>query len=607
MSKKLYVLLLTALLVTTCRPTEPPLRSWRDEIVYFILVDRFRNGDPSNDTGGIPGSHIPYTGDNPEALKTYQGGDLLGIMQELDNLKSLGVTALWLSPIWDNSNRDYVGWWPYHGYQPVNFYQVEEHFGDKALLKKLVRNIHDKGFKLLCDLALNQTAADHPWVTDQTHRDWFHHDSTGRPFDITDWNDQRQLEMGELHGLPDLAQENPQVTDTLLAIAYHWAKLMECDGFRLDAVKHIPRSFWKRFNAEIRQAFGSDFLLLGEVFWGEAERLAPYATIGFNALFDIPGYYAIHRVFGQGASAKLLSQALRQKHRYYGNLLVARLIDNHDLPRFNTGLRDHPWERERLALGYILTLPGLPVLYYGTEIGMPGAPVLNSQTGEPQDYLNRLPYPTHFSSEQQRRWQDTRQLIELRKVHPALRRGRFLELYRDWGVYAYLRLTSREHLAVFINTAVTPETIRVALGDSLSISGLNSPVYGSGLVKLHDSALVAQLPPLSLTVVPFQGRCRRQSPWVTFTDRFTGDYRLVELSYPASISDTLAVAGDFNNWQPQPYKQRHQDGRVVTTLPLRLGRYRYKFVVNGKWVADPAATERERDPYGGWNSILNVQ
>ena len=191
-------------------------------------------------------SHVPYDSDNPNALKTFQGGDLKGVIKKLDYLSELGVSIIWLSPFFDNSDTDYVGWWPYHGYHPIDFYKVDEHFGTIEDMKELVSSAHNKNIKVIFDLPFNQTAADHPWLSDSTRQGWYHTDPNGNPIEITDWFDQNQIEMGELHGLPDLAQENEEVYIYLLEMSKYWIDETGCDGFRLDAVKHIPKSFWSR-------------------------------------------------------------------------------------------------------------------------------------------------------------------------------------------------------------------------------------------------------------------------------------------------------------------------------------------------------------------------
>jgi len=578
------------------------------DVMYFILIDRFVDGDSTNNSGSNPESYLPYDGTNPEALKHYQGGDLVGITQRLDSLQTLGITILWLSPFLDNSNTDYVGWWPYHGYHPIDYYAVDEHFGTLADLQELVRQAHLRGLKIIFDMPFNQTAADHPWVTDPEKWDWYHHDDQGQPFDITDWQNQTQIEQGELQGLPDLAQENPEVRDYLIDVSRYWIETTGCDGFRLDAVKHIPKAFWHEYNAAIKALAGPGFLLLGEVFWGDAARIAPYTTLGFDLLFDIPGYYAIRNTFNKGGSIRDLSEFYHRTDTLLGPDLRATLIDNHDVARFNVGLGADAWSKQLLALGWLLTTPGLPVIYYGTELGMPGFPPVNAD-GIPQDFLNRLPYPRRLDSIDSQHQDAFKALVALRQNQPALAQGDFKELYQDWSIYAYLRTWKRENDLVLLNNASSQEFLSIPLSPELQLIRTEQ-LYGAGVLRLEGDTLLLRLPAYSLSVWKLIGEIPHDlSKRVAFTDRLSRDYQMIPLFYldPDTSIEQFEVAGDFNNWQPQAYASHRSGDSLLVTLPLKPGSYTYKLVLNGStWIADPQAAHFSLDPYGGQNSILEV-
>ena len=579
------------------------------DIIYFILIDRFQDGDPSNNSGNNPSSHVKYDGTNPLALKTYQGGDIRGIGDKLDYLQELGITIIWLSPFFDNSDTDYVGWWPYHGYHPIDFYQVDEHFGTMQDLKELVREAHKKGIKVIFDMAFNQTAADHPWLSDPQKQDWYHYDVNGHPFDITDWYNQEQIETGELHGLPDLAQENEKVYSYLVDMSKYWIDQTGCDGFRLDAVKHIPQKFWRKYNAEIAEYTGDGFILLGEVFWGETERIEPYTNLGFTHLFDIPGYYSIRNTFAKGGSIKFFSTERKKARTLWQNIIPVTMIDNHDVARFNTSILRQGWEKQLLALSCIFTTPGIPMLYYSAELGLPGAPVENPKTGEPQDYLNRLPFPV-LNDSLKIRIEQVKQLISLRHKYSSIWDGNFHEVYKDWGIYGYLMKSGSQGMLVFINTAETPESITAGLNDWELIID-DTPQYGKGTCKRIGDYYSISLEPLTVSI----WECDIEKPslhgqQVDFTDRFTGDYQIVQFSYFDSTASiySIEIAGDFNNWQPSAYKTSKIDSVFGIEVPLRPGEYRYKFVLNGvNWISDPSATDYEIDPYGGKNSIVKIE
>lgn len=582
--------------------------STSNEIMYFILIDRFVDGDPSNNSGGVPESYLQYNGSNPEALKHYQGGDLAGITQSLDSLKAMGITMIWISPFMDNSNTDYVGWWPYHGYHPIDFYSVDEHYGSLEDLKFLVDSAHSRNMKIIFDMPFNQTAADHHWLEDSSKIDWFHLDDTGKPFEITDWFDQVQIEEGELHGLPDLAQENAAVAQYLFDVSKYWIEETGCDGFRLDAVKHIPQSFWQLYNRKIKELAGPDFLLFGEVFWGDPMRIAPYLDKGFDYLFDIPGYYAIRNTFNKGASIKDFSEFYKTTQGVLGNYPLATLIDNHDVARFNVGLTDNAWQKQYLALGWMLTSPGLPVLYSGTEYGMPGYPPLDEE-GNPQDYLNRLPYPVNPTEVETEYRKQLTTLIQLRHQYPAFGNGQFREIYQDWSIYAYLRFDPTQQLLVILNNASTEEFVSIPLQSGLDIKKAE-PVFGGGVLRLEQSELWLRLPPLSTSVWTIHGNVDPTiQHWVEFTDRLSHDYQNVQLYLPDrdDLVKQLRVAGDFNNWTATEYHSFRRGDTVFVEIPLKAGEYQYKLVINGtEWIADQNSLSFILDPYGGRNSVLRV-
>ncbi|MBC8375192.1 MAG: hypothetical protein H8E26_04040 [FCB group bacterium] len=576
--------------------------------MYFLLIDRFVDGNPENNAGNNPQSYQAYDGTNSEALKHYQGGDLLGVTQSLDSLKALGISMIWISPFIDNSNTDYVGWWPYHGYHPIDFYKVDEHFGTLEDLKALVEAAHLRGLKIIFDMPFNQTAADHPWIDDESKRSWFHVDEHGEPYAITDWQDQEQIERGELHGLPDLAQERAEVSDYLFEVSKYWIEETGCDGFRLDAVKHAPINFWKAYTKRIRDLAGPDFLLLGEVFWGEAWRIEPYDDIGFDFLFDIPGYYAIRNTFNKGASLGDFSKFYELNTQNLPNTTFATLIDNHDVPRFNVDLGENAWKKQMLALGWLMTAPGLPVIYSGTELGMKGYSVGNV-SGESQDYLNRLPYPEAPSDEEMKQKKQFIELINLRNQYPALSRGDFKELYKDWSIYAYVRTWGGEKILTCLNNAATQEFISIPLPQSMGVTELHK-IYGEAVIRQEEGELLLRLPPNTLSVWEFQGEMNEDLPvWVEFKDRLSADYQVKELYYidHNNSINQLQIAGDFNNWTAFDYSTSRRGDSLFIEVPLKPGRYQYKFILNGEtWIADPNALEHSTDPYGGRNSILTV-
>ncbi|MBN2354989.1 hypothetical protein JXO59_02690, partial [candidate division KSB1 bacterium] len=599
---------------------------WSRETIYFVLIDRFHNGDPGNDAGHNPASHVPYRPElgNIEALKTYQGGDLKGVIDKLDYLQDLGITTLWLSPVFDNSDSAFVGWYPYHGYHPIDFFEVDEHFGNMALLKKLVRKAHKHGIKVLLDMIFNHTAPDHPYVRDpalwetQGYKYWFHpHSGVDASTSIQDWGDQGQLETRELNGLPDLAQENPHVYNFLLDVSKFWIVETGCDGFRLDAVKHIPRSFWRKICRDLHDFASEDFLLLGEVFAGETDYVAGYQDLGFNALFDIPMYYTINRVLAQGGRMQQLSLQMERNEASYHQVILSPLIDNHDVARFSYWAGSDAKEKIRQSITFLLTLPGLPMLYYGTEVALPGAAPTHEQTGEGQDYLNRLMLPwNRIEGEDADLARHITSLLHLRRDWPALRNDSRVECYKDYSIYAYLKYDRRRTVFVLLSNSSEPELRRIPLPQGvfpdnfILIDQLSGKIY-----RVQGDSLRVSFAPLASYLLSggggrFNCKLSRAPRYCPFSPVISSDMRWVDFFYQGDGDiQSVTIAGDFNGWSASADSlHRTAGGQWRVKLPLKRGRYRYKFVIDGRrWIADERAKESELDPYGSRNSVVVVE
>src|SRR5439155_20645149 len=161
---------------------------WRDEAIYMVMTDRFRNGDPSNDLDSVPGK-----------ADWWQGGDLQGVIDELPYIKGLGMTAIWITPVAEQMPGGY------HGYWTRDLYKVDPHLGDMGKLDELVRRAHEAGLKVVLDVVVNHVGQRNPWLTDGAHVGWFHPDC------VMNFADQQSIENCWLAGLPDLDTENPAV------------------------------------------------------------------------------------------------------------------------------------------------------------------------------------------------------------------------------------------------------------------------------------------------------------------------------------------------------------------------------------------------------------
>ncbi len=342
-----------------------------DDVVYLIMPDRFADGSAANNQ---PSGAAPQTYDlsNPRA---YHGGDLKGIQQHLPYLRDLGVTALWLTPLYENDNSTS----DYHGYHAVDEYAVEDHFGTMRDLQALVSDAHRMGIKILLDMVPNHVGPKHPWATSEPHPGWLHgtvaHHLNNTDYNFTPVSDPHAVPASYVRALdgwfadvlPDLAQENPLVAAYLLQNALWWTESSGVDAFRIDTFPYVPRSFWAYYHQGIFATY-PHFFTMGEVsnedpsvisYWAGGQTGFDGIDTGLSTPLDFPMYGAIRDVVGHGASAKKLVDVLRQDRLYPHPELLVTFIDNHDKPRFLTDAGGSI-DKLKLAFSLLATTRGIP-------------------------------------------------------------------------------------------------------------------------------------------------------------------------------------------------------------------------------------------------------
>ena len=457
--------------------------SWHDDqVIYFPLTDRFNDGDPTNN----------YLVDRNHPAG-FWGGDLKGLTEKLDYIQSLGANSIWVSPMADNTNEvrmgDYHGY-GHHGYWIRDHYEVEEHQGRLSDAQNLVKEAHKRGMKVILDVVLNHVGPDHKWVTDPSKQSWFHNEGG-----IDDWNDPRRVERGDLGGLPDLAQENPETYKYLLDNTLWWLKETNADGIRLDAVKHIGKEFWSKFIPEVKEKSGKDDLyVMGEVFHGDPTVVADYQRNGVDNVFDLPLYYTIQETLGQGGSFRKIGERLAQDQAYPNPHGLVTVLENHDLTRFLSTAKEtfagEADKRLKQALAFQMTVRGVPSMYYGTESGFSGGH--DPHNREMMDFEARPDLRQHVTN-----------LAELRNSSEALRHGAQREMWQDDNVYAFSRATdSEEVIAVFHNGYQdSRRTIPLRAESSLQNGETLVDVLSGREFKVREGKLDVSLQPLTPLVL----------------------------------------------------------------------------------------------------------
>ena len=454
-----------------------------DDVVYLIMPDRFANGDPGNDDPAVSRGLLDRT-----KARFYHGGDLAGIRQRLGYLKTLGVTAIWLNPIYDNNNalnrKELYDGQPiadYHGYGAVDFYAVDEHFGDLTLLREVVDDAHRQGLKVVLDMVANHTGPYHPWAADPPTPTWFH--GTRERHLSNDWQiwtiadpystpavRERTLDGWFIDILPDLNQDDPEVARYLIQNSLWWVAMSGIDGIRQDTWPYVPRHFWRDWMAAIKREFPT-LKVLGEVadgnpavqafFEGGNPGVDGIAT-GVDLLYDYPLFYALRRAFGEGQSIRQVAELLAYDRLYRHPTALVTFVDLHDTPRFLND-RGATLAGLKLAYTFLLTTRGTPLLYYGDEIGLPGG-------GDPD---NRRDFPGGWAgdprsafeasgrtAEEQAVFAHVQSLLALRAARPGLRGARTEALVVGVQTLVY----RRGETVVALNNDPAPATVRLPIG-----------------------------------------------------------------------------------------------------------------------------------------------
>jgi glycosidase len=447
-----------------------------NDVIYLIMPDRFADGDPSNDRPA--GSTGKYDRADPHA---YHGGDLRGIREHLDYLHDLGVNTLWLTPVWKNTDSDY------HGYHCVDLYALDEHMGTMEEYQALVTDAHKLGMKVLIDYVANHTGPKHPWAIDPPAPAWFHgttahHLAPSYDFKgLVDPHASPREYRNTLEGwfadkLPDLNPDDPELGLYLAQNAMWWTEIAELDGFRLDTFPYSSRQFWSGWNTRLRETY-PHLDDIGEVadpdssiaaFFEGGRKQFDGIDTGLSTVFDFPLRDALRDVIIKGETMQKIVDVLRHDEFYPHPETLVTFIGNHDDKRF-LGEKDSSLAKLKAAFSLLLTLRGIPQIYYGDEIAMSGGDDPDNRRdfpgGFPGDASNAFTAQGR-TPEQQDVFAHVHALLELRHSHPALRLGTQWHIGWDKSYYAFLRESPEEKLLVVYNNASESRSLEIPLGDT---------------------------------------------------------------------------------------------------------------------------------------------
>jgi len=480
-----------------------------DDVVYLIMTDRFSDGDAANNLpAGAPAASFDRK--NPRA---YHGGDFRGVIDHLSYLKELGVTAIWLTPWYDNWNGIKTcdkPWCPstyYHGYHAIDYYGVEDHFGDMKTLQELIEKAHALGLKVIQDQVANHIGSQHPWANDPPLDNWFHGTMQNHQVDkfqnsvlLSPHANQEEVR-NTLDGwfsddMPDMNQDEPEVARYEIQNSLWWVGMTGIDGIRQDTIQYVPRTFIRDLETALHRQYARMWMV-GEVFERDAAQTAFFigGHTGWDGIdtrldsdFDFSLWNVSLAVFTDHLPMRALRDQLKYDALYPDPSKLTTLTNNHDTRRFMS-LEGATLEGAMLHTAFMLTVRGTPQLYSGEEIAMEG----KDDPDNRRDFPGGFPGDGHDAflatgrtKEQQRMWQWTHDWIELRREHSALRHGKLVDLFYDDESYVYARNDSRETLIIAINRsanerkiAIPPESIG-ARGQVLRLYGATSDIDVSG-------------------------------------------------------------------------------------------------------------------------------
>ena len=465
---------------------------WRDAYIYFVFVDRFNNGDKAND-GPI----------GVEMAADWQGGDWAGVTAKIEEgyFNELGINTLWISVPLDNTNDAGKGvggdehlYSAYHGYWPQDPNKTEEHFGSAADLTALVEAAHAHDLKVIVDYAMNHVHASSPVYQD--HPDWFWANDNGQGGncvcgDGCAWEGGDAKRCWFTDYLPDFNFQNQAARDFSVDNAIQWAIDYELDGFRLDAVKHIEDAWLTdlraRVKAEIEPMTMEHFYMVGETYTGDRDLIKYYVNPGMlDGQFDFPLRMTVaEKLIMRQGSMNELEAFMNNNDNFYGVGIMSTFIGNHDIPRVihlaeDAPLWGSPWDGgkdkawvgkpglpggnsafERLATAFtlLLTTKGAPLLYYGDEVGLPGA-------GDPDN--RRFMQWTGYSAGQQFLLDHMKKLGAIRAAHAATRRGARKTLSVDADTMAYSMTGDGDTIYVVLNRSDSAKSVGGLPGGSLT-------------------------------------------------------------------------------------------------------------------------------------------
>ncbi len=439
------------------------------DVLYLIMPDRFADGDPKLDQ--IP-MRQEYKVDRSKPGARH-GGDLAGIEQHLDYIEDLGVTAIWLNPVLENDMKG----GSYHGYATTDYYRVDPRFGTNEDYKRLIDKTHQKGMKVVMDMIFNHCGSDHPWMQDVPSHDWFnnldHYVQTNHDkeayFDpyVSDYDKSCMIDGWFVPSMPDLNQKNPHVAKYLIQNSIWWIEYSGVDGIRQDTYPYADVDMMHDWCKAVELEY-PDYNIVGEAwmnytigsaYWQTGSRLNFGKDTGLKSVMDFRLMGIAHDAFHNENGLHSLFEHLCYDYVYADINHVLRFLENHDTDRF---LRQMPQSSADLyafkqGVTFLLTIPGIPQLYYGQELLMNGTKEkgdgdirLDVPGGWAGDKVNQFE-ASGRSAVQNEAWNFLQTLLKWRRGNQVISKGKMKHFMPNRGVYVYERSLDGKRVVVLMN------------------------------------------------------------------------------------------------------------------------------------------------------------
>ena len=451
------------------------------DVIYLLMPDRFANGDPSNDT--IEGMLEPARRNDPSGR---HGGDIQGVLDHLDYIKALGMTAVWLTPVFENDQTP--AYKAYHGYAATDMYKIDRRFGSNEEFVTFVEACHAKGLKVIMDMIHNHIGDQHWWMKDLPFNNWVHDQSkygntsyrgtvASDPY-ASQYDFDKLVKGWFVDEMPDLDQRNEQLADYLIQNTLWWIEYSGIDGIRMDTYVYPYKEYMARWAEETLNAY-PDFNIVGES-WVETVTHESYwqedkegENDGYDSklpsVTDFQIHFAIrdafNQEFGWETGLMKLYYALSQDRLYSDPMKNVIFLDNHDISRIFSTLGEE-LDHLKMAYAYLMTTRGIPQVYYGTELAFAAGP---AQWG---DGAKRAEMPGGWAgddrsvftaegrtAQEQAMHSFVSKVTNWRKTSEAIKNGKLMHFLPADNIYVYFRYTSTDRVMVIMNMNDQPVTI----------------------------------------------------------------------------------------------------------------------------------------------------